>query len=70
LLDLAMPVMNGYEFLKAYEQQLRPHTPVIIVSSEDDIRSHHLPSFVVDVLAKPFTIRALLHLVTKYAQPV
>jgi len=70
LLDLAMPVMNGYEFLSAYQQQLRPHTSVVIVSGEDDIRSHNLPSFVVDVLPKPFTISALLRLVEKYTQPV
>jgi len=70
LLDLAMPVMNGYEFLSAYDQQLRSHSPVIILSGEDDIRSHGLPSFVVDVLPKPFEISHLLSRVEKFAQPV
>jgi DNA-binding response OmpR family regulator len=70
LLDLAMPIMNGYEFLSAYELQLRPHTPVIILSAEDDIQSRVLPSFVVDVLPKPFEIRHLLSRVEKFAQPV
>ncbi|MEP6989157.1 MAG: response regulator [Chloroflexota bacterium] len=68
LMDIAMPVMNGYEFLKAYEQQLRPHIPVIIVSAETDILTRTLPSFVVEVLSKPFTNNQLLGLVGKYAK--
>lgn len=70
LLDLAMPIMNGYEFLSAYALQLRPHTPVIILSAESDIQSHDLPAFVVDVLPKPFLISNLLSRVEKFAQPV
>ncbi len=70
LLDLAMPIMNGLEFVSAYDRQLRPHTPVIIMTAEDDIRLRHLPSFVVDVLHKPFEIGQLLNLVGKFAQPV
>lgn len=68
LLDIAMPIMNGYEFLTAYDRQLRPHSPVIIISGEKDIRSRNLPSFVVDVLQKPFEFRNLLRLVSRYAQ--
>ncbi len=70
LLDIDMPVMNGYEFLSAYERQLKPHSPVIILSGEPDIRSRVLPSFVVEVLAKPFEISQLLNRVGKFAQPV
>ena len=70
LLDIAMPIMNGYEFLRAYDRQLRPHSPVIILSAETDIQTQDLPSFVVDVLPKPFEISQLLSLVEKFAQPV
>ncbi len=70
LLDIAMPVMNGIEFLRAYDRQLRPHTPVIILSGETDIPIRTLPSFVVDVLLKPVGVRDLLSLVEKYAEPV
>ena len=69
LLDIAMPVMNGFEFLRAYDQQLGPHSPVIIISGEKDIRSQILPTFVMDVLPKPFEISQLLKVVGKYAQP-
>lgn len=70
LLDIEMPVMNGYEFLQAYDRQLRPHSPVIILSGETNIRSHFLPAFVVDVLPKPYVISQLLSVVEKFAQPV
>ena len=70
LLDISMPIMNGFEFMRAYDQQLGPHTPVIIVSGEKDIRSHILPTFVMNVLHKPFEINELLAVVGKYAQPV
>lgn len=70
LLDIDMPIMNGYQFLKAYAQQLRPHSPVIITSANRDVVSHVLPAFVVDVLTKPFHLKQLLKVVSKYAEPV
>jgi DNA-binding response OmpR family regulator len=70
LLDIAMPVMDGFEFLRAYERQLRPHSPVIILSGELDIPTHKLPAFVVDVLPKPFAISDLLRLVEQFRFPV
>jgi len=69
LLDLAMPVMDGIAFLRAYGQQLRPHTPVVILSAQEDIIMADLPAFVLEVLRKPFEIDALLRIVAKYAQP-
>ena len=70
VLDLAMPIMNGFEFLSAYDRQLRPHTPVMIVSGETDIQTHTLPSFVVEVLTKPVDLNHLLGLIGKYALPI
>jgi two-component system response regulator MprA len=70
LLDISMPIMNGYEFLSVYERQLRSHTPVIIVSGEMDVQEHILPNFVMGVLPKPYPIRHLLDMVEKYALPV
>lgn len=70
LLDIAMPIMDGFEFLKIYDQQLMLHIPVIILSGEADILTKTLPSFVVDVLPKPFEINQVLQVVEKYAQLV
>lgn len=68
LLDIAMPVMNGFEFIDAYNRQLRPHSPVIILSAEQNIQEQRLPSFVVDILSKPYKLPRLLNLVQKYAR--
>jgi CheY-like chemotaxis protein len=67
LLDLNMPVMNGWEFLAAY-QQLPPMAPrplvVLLSSSDHDLaqaRAQQLP--VDDFLSKPLTrekVQALL----------
>src|SRR5258708_10572220 len=43
LLDLAMPTMNGVEFLRPYNRQLRPHTPVIILSGDSDLPKRAFP---------------------------
>ncbi|MBC8170547.1 MAG: response regulator [Anaerolineae bacterium] len=70
LLDMSMPIMNGYEFLRAYDRQLRPHSPVIILTGNTEILTGILPAFVIDVIPKPFEISHLLKLISKYAQPV
>lgn len=67
LLDISMPVMNGYEFLAAYDRQLRPHSPVIIVSAEAELESDRLPSFVVGSVSKPYQLASLLNAVVKFA---
>lgn len=68
LLDIGMPIMNGYEFLRAYDQRPVVHSPVIILSGEANSITESLPSFVIDRVAKPFEVKHLLLLVNKYAQ--
>lgn len=70
LLDIDMPVMTGLEFLWAYDQQQRPHSPVIVCSGEANIRRDDLPAFVVEILIKPFDIDTFLKHVGKYSTPV
>ena len=68
LLDVDMPVMNGFEFIRAYEQQMRPKAPVVVVSgNSDEIQKGVMPTFVIDVLGKPFEIKELLGVLNKTA---
>jgi two-component system, chemotaxis family, chemotaxis protein CheY len=69
-LDIRMPVMDGFEFLRLYEQQFRPHSPVIIVSGEAGLEARVFPSFVVEVLPKPYEMKHLVRLAEKYTQAV
>jgi CheY-like chemotaxis protein len=70
LLDIAMPIMNGHQFLDAYAHQLRPHTPVIVFTAEGDIHLRSYPSFVVSILSKPLQLKPFLKIVEQYAQPI
>jgi CheY-like chemotaxis protein len=70
LLDVAMPVMNGWEFLTQREQF--PHLapiPVIMLTAvrEVDYRTEHWPH--VRRVAKPVDIFTLLTLVAEYQSP-
>jgi CheY-like chemotaxis protein len=67
-LDIQMPVMDGYEFLKLYARQLRRHNPIILLSADTTVRSRVFPTFVVDIISKPYEINDLLKSTEKYAQ--
>jgi CheY-like chemotaxis protein len=61
VLDLMMPVMNGWEFLDALNTGNAPeaaHAPIIVVSAAAD--SVDLPLRKHPVLRKPFNIESLL----------
>jgi two-component system, OmpR family, response regulator CpxR len=68
LLDLAMPVMTGWQLLLALAANRRlARLPVVVVSAEPPSR---IPlSGVVCHLRKPVTPRALLATVEEYARP-
>lgn len=64
LLDMRMPIMDGWTFLQHYQQMPLPHVPVVAMTA-----SHNLalrPAGVRDFLAKPFDLNDLFVLVEKY----
>lgn len=68
LLDLTMPVMNGWDFLEAYVTKYSdrlPSTKVVIVSStvnpEDFSKANNYP-IVIDFISKPLTEEGLQEL--------
>lgn len=61
LLDIQMPVMNGYEFLDAVRQEVRfANIPIIVMTSEakEEIRS--LESGASDFVSKPYDSEVIL----------
>lgn len=72
LLDLNMPVMNGWNFLEIYSVRfasLFPKTKIVIVSSsidQDDIDKSTAYPFVMDYISKPLTVVILTGLKDKF----
>lgn len=72
LLDLNMPLVNGWEFLEAYEgfpQEARDNTKVVILTTslydKDQAKAHASP-YVKDFLEKPLTDKKIEHIWQKY----
>ena len=63
LLDINMPVMDGFQFLAEIEKNPLSKTPIIIVSGIIDNHCKFDYSNVVDVIEKPFDIKRLKKLI-------
>jgi two-component system, chemotaxis family, chemotaxis protein CheY len=68
LVDLMMPVMDGWQFVRACRQQgLAQQTPVIILSAARNVEQSVRDLGVQAVIAKPFNLDHLLDLVATHA---
>jgi CheY-like chemotaxis protein len=71
LLDINMPVMNGFEFLEKYQQMYLPHRPksvvVMLTSSENskDIEKSKQTT-IADYMTKPLTEKKISSILEKY----
>jgi two-component system, chemotaxis family, chemotaxis protein CheY len=72
LLDLMMPVMDGWEFAQRMRQ--RPpeiaRIPIIVLSADRNVGSKAADLGAVGHLAKPFELNDLLELVRRSLEPV
>lgn len=67
LLDMKMPVMDGWAFAVAYRGRPGPHAPIIVMTAARDARSRAAEIAADGFLAKPFDLDRLLDLVRRYA---
>jgi CheY-like chemotaxis protein len=66
LLDMKMPVMDGWEFMAQYHRTHDRASPVIVLTAAQDARAWAEQVEADGYLAKPFDIADLLKLVEKY----
>lgn len=67
LLDMRMPVMDGWKFASAYRQMPGQRAPIIVVSAAHDAPTWAAALGADDVLTKPFDIDDLLGLVERHS---
>jgi CheY-like chemotaxis protein len=70
VLDLMMPVMDGFSFMEAcHQEQLCDNVPIVVISAVQDAlqRLHDVP--VHACIAKPFDLDELVRTVGQFARP-
>lgn len=68
LLDLRMPIMDGWAFARAYRQMPPPHAPIIVLTAARDAAAYAADIAPTAVLPKPFNLDELIQVVSLYIQ--
>jgi len=68
VLDLMMPIMDGWTFAERLREQRRK-IPIIVISAANDVKRHAQTVGAVDVIPKPFDIDSLLPRIQRAAGP-
>lgn len=66
LLDMKMPVMDGWAFASTYRQQDGPHAPIIVMTAAHDSRQRASEIAADGFIPKPFDLDELLALINRY----
>jgi two-component system, chemotaxis family, chemotaxis protein CheY len=66
LLDMRMPVMDGWAFAKAYRETPPPHAPIVVVTAARDAAQYAAQIAADAFLAKPFDLKSLRQVVADY----
>jgi CheY-like chemotaxis protein len=65
LLDMRMPIMDGWEFARAYRELPGPHAPIVVITAARDAGDRAAQIEADDYLAKPFDLDDLLAVVSR-----
>jgi DNA-binding response OmpR family regulator len=60
LLDMRMPGMDGWEFVKRYRERLPPQAPIIVLTAAQDAAQRGADVDAAGYLSKPFDLDTLL----------
>src|SRR5919198_3303048 len=63
LLDMKMPILDGWAFAKAYREQPGPRAPIVVMTAAADAARRAADIGAEGYLAKPFDLEDLLTLV-------
>jgi two-component system chemotaxis response regulator CheY len=68
LLDMRMPVMDGWAFAQAYRELPAPRAPIVVVTAAQDAAARAAQIQAEDYLAKPFNLDDLLDVVARHTR--
>lgn len=66
LLDMLMPVLDGWSFAARYRGSPGPHAPIVVMTAAADASQRAAEISAHGVLAKPFTLDELHRVVSPY----
>jgi CheY-like chemotaxis protein len=69
LLDMRMPVMDGWELARQYRAMPGPHAPIVVMTAARDAAQRAAEIDANGYLGKPFEMAELLALVRDLAHP-
>jgi two-component system chemotaxis response regulator CheY len=67
LLDMRMPIMDGWEFARRYRARPEPHAPIVVLTAARDAAERAAEIDANGYLGKPFDVQELLTLVSHHA---
>jgi len=68
LLDMRMPIMDGWAFSLAYRQGSPPHAPIVVLTAARDAAQYAGEIEADAYLAKPFDLQELMRVVGRLAE--
>jgi DNA-binding response OmpR family regulator len=66
LLDMRMPIMDGWEFARRYRASPEPHAPILVLTAARDAAARAAEIDANGYLGKPFEMQELLALVSRH----
>ena len=69
LLDMRMPVLDGWGFVERYRAEPGPHAPIVVCTAATDAARRAAEVAAEGFLAKPFGIDDLLEAVVRFTTP-
>ena len=68
LLDMRMPVMDGWEFARAYQARPAPRPPIVVVTAARDAGERAAEIDADGYISKPFSLEELLDAVKHHVR--
>lgn len=66
LLDMRMPIMDGWQFAEAYRSLPEPHAPVIVFTAANNAAERAAQIRASDFLMKPFEVEDLVSMLRRH----